>query len=368
MKVFWLFNHPAPYKVDFFNELGKSCDLEVTFERASEFGRNSVFYGRKIENFKATFCKKTIVLGTHNNWTPEPKRIIAKSDYDLLVMNGYRTVSERHVISYLKRHHKPYILYINGGIAKVKENPLKKWFKSKYIKGATAYYCPDENSAEYLVHYGADKDKITIYPYSSIFDKDVLDRPCTYEEKLALRKKLSLNGEKIFISSGQFIERKNYEELIAIWKKVPSDWTLVITGEGKLKEQYLEEIKTLGLKNVVLLPYKPHDELFELYRASDAFVFLSKEDIYGHVINEALSQGLPVISSDQVNAAKHLIENGKNGYVVPLDDEEKIVSAIKSVGDIEMEKSAIATAKLNTMEISAQFHIEKFKEFLDGQK
>jgi glycosyltransferase involved in cell wall biosynthesis len=52
------------------------------------------------------------------------------------------------------------------------------------------------------------------------------------------------------------------------------------------------------------------------------FVFLSKEDIYGHVINEALSQGLPVVSSSHVNAAAHLIKNGYDGFLIDLGDPE----------------------------------------------
>lgn len=32
MKVLFMANIPSPYRVDFFNELGKYCDLTVTFE------------------------------------------------------------------------------------------------------------------------------------------------------------------------------------------------------------------------------------------------------------------------------------------------------------------------------------------------
>ena len=33
MKILWLTNIPSPYRVDFFNELGKYCELTVLFER-----------------------------------------------------------------------------------------------------------------------------------------------------------------------------------------------------------------------------------------------------------------------------------------------------------------------------------------------
>ncbi|MBO6285234.1 MAG: hypothetical protein J6O18_02835 [Bacilli bacterium] len=46
MRIFWLFNHPAPYKVEFFNRLGKNNELTVYFERASEAGRITFFIPR----------------------------------------------------------------------------------------------------------------------------------------------------------------------------------------------------------------------------------------------------------------------------------------------------------------------------------
>ena len=59
------------------------------------------------------------------------------------------------------------------------------------------------------------------------------------------------------------------------------------------------------------------------------FVFSSNEDIYGHVINEALSQGLPVISTPNVNASQHLIKDGINGYIVNNIDSDDFRQKIK---------------------------------------
>lgn len=363
MKVFWLFNHPAPYKVDFFNELGKSCDLTVLFERANEAGRNAIFYSENPLTFHAVIAR-SLKLGGINNWTREPVRMIKNGHYDLIVINGWRTVTERNVISYLKRHHIPYIFYINGGLIKAKENAIKFEVKRSYIKGANAYFCPDRNSAKYLTHYGADSSKIFLYPYSSIFASEVLPSPYTPYQKKALRDRIHLPGEKIFVSSGQFIERKNFGELIAIWKEMPKEWTLLLVGEGKQKKDYEKEKKDLGLDNVILLPFRPHKELLRLFRACDAFVFLSKEDIYGHVINEALSQGLPVVSSSHVNAAAHLIKNGYDGFLIDLGDPAAIEHAIAQSVDPMMQSNAIEVAKQNTIEISAQFHLEQFDRLI----
>ena len=42
MKVLFLANVPSPYRVDFFNELGKYCDLTVLFEKATSERERSI--------------------------------------------------------------------------------------------------------------------------------------------------------------------------------------------------------------------------------------------------------------------------------------------------------------------------------------
>lgn len=46
MKILWLTNIPSPYRVKFFNELGKKCELTVLFEKevlVSEMKAGKIF-------------------------------------------------------------------------------------------------------------------------------------------------------------------------------------------------------------------------------------------------------------------------------------------------------------------------------------
>ncbi|MEK6280879.1 MAG: glycosyltransferase family 4 protein [Acidobacteriota bacterium] len=69
--------------------------------------------------------------------------------------------------------------------------------------------------------------------------------------------------------------------------------------------------------NVQIL--RPTSELQRYYAAADAFVFPTTYDSFGMVVLEAMASGLPVFSSDQAGAAE-LIEPGKDGFVVPLNE------------------------------------------------
>ena len=103
-------------------------------------------------------------------------------------------------------------------------------------------------------------------------------------------------------------------------------------------------------------------ELLDFYRGCDAFVTLSKEDIYGHMINEALSQGLPVISSDKVVSARHLIKQDENGYLVNYTDHDSVLEAIEKIGTKDFSLEAIKTAQQNTIELMVAAHVKIMEE------
>lgn len=73
------------------------------------------------------------------------------------------------------------------------------------------------------------------------------------------------------------------------------------------------------------------------------------------VINEALAYGLPVITTDKCMAGLEMIENGKNGYIIPVNDVKKLsekLTFILSEKDFyeEMRKRCFETAEVYTIE------------------
>jgi glycosyltransferase involved in cell wall biosynthesis len=68
------------------------------------------------------------------------------------------------------------------------------------------------------------------------------------------------------------------------------------------------------------------DELMLWYRAADVFVLPTRYDTWGLVINEAMAQGLPVITTSGALAGLELIHNGENGYVVPAEDADALAN------------------------------------------
>ena len=78
MKVLFLTNIPSPYRVDFFNEWGKYCDLTVIFEKKHSNGRDTSWKNYNFINFKGLFINKE-----------DKKGCLCKSIVDHLRKNKY---------------------------------------------------------------------------------------------------------------------------------------------------------------------------------------------------------------------------------------------------------------------------------------
>ncbi|MDG1143865.1 MAG: glycosyltransferase [Burkholderiales bacterium] len=96
--------------------------------------------------------------------------------------------------------------------------------------------------------------------------------------------------------------KKGLMDLLTVWAKItPRDWLLVIVGNSS-DPAYSAEIKTvikhLNLSSSVqLLGYKEGKEKDSLFRSSDLFVLPSYSENFGLVVLEALSYGLPVVTT-----------------------------------------------------------------------
>lgn len=349
-KVLIVFNHPAPYKVRLFNELAKRMDLTVIFERDSNKNRGQCFYDENKYQFK-TVSIKGRKLGDENFISSGVKKHLKQNQYDLVVMNGYSTFAEMKAIRYLNKKHIPFVLMINGGLINHHELKLKKHLKTKYISSAKAYLSPNEESNEYLKYYGAHDYQIFNYHNSTIFHSELLEKTLTKEEKDQIKEAFNLEGETVYVSAGQFIARKNFLTLIQNWKDMPKTSHLYLFGDGKKHDKYEKTIRELQIKNVHLRDFLPKHDLLKVLSVSDIFLFPSLEDIYGHVVNESLSQGTPVISNLNVNSAKKLITDGWNGFLTSDFSAHNIERLSRDLLNEKVRANCLSIAKENTIEI-----------------
>ena len=134
------------------------------------------------------------------------------------------------------------------------------------------------------------------------------------------------------IFAGRLLKNKNVDILIksvSLLKKYLPKIKVYIIGDGPEKAYLQKFVKDLALENNVKFFgfLKEHNELYALMKSSKIFVFPSTREGFGIAALEANASGIPVLTVDhQDNATKDLIQNGKNGYVVELN--ERIITKI----------------------------------------
>lgn len=169
------------------------------------------------------------------------------------------------------------------------------------------------------------KSKLTVI-YNPIIDDEIFN----LMEQRNSHPWLNDDQYKVIVSVGRLVNQKNFSLLIKAFKKVKEqlpEAKLIILGEGpeKQKLKYLiEELemeKDVTLEGFVQNPYS-------YMKKSDLFVLSSKWEGFGNVIVEALATGTPVVSTKCPSGPDEILENGKFGYLVNLNDVEQMSTAI----------------------------------------
>lgn len=365
-KVLFMTNYPSPYRVHFFNELGKMCDLTVLFEETPEeqTHRDKDWFCTDYTNFKAVFLKQH-KLKPHKVFCPEVTKYIKKG-YDHIIIGVYSTFTAMYAIMYMRLHKIKYMISTDGGMAKNGKGFFEK-LKKFLIGGACGYFSPSKVADKYLNYYGAKKNNIYRYPFTSLYRKDILDNPLNQDEKTALKKKLDIKENKMILSIGQFIHRKGFDILIKSSKDINDDIGIYILG-GEPTKQYLDLCKKYNVEDKIhFVGFKTGEDLANYYKASDLFVLPTREDVWGLVINEAMAYGLPVVTTDKCVAGLELV-NSKNGKIIPVNNVKALsleINKILSLDDDSIRKLqevSLKRIKKYTFENMAKVHMDILKD------
>ena len=130
-------------------------------------------------------------------------------------------------------------------------------------------------------------------------------------------------------AAGRLVEQKNYSLLIKAVSLVRGKYPEVrwyIYGDGALKQELKQQIFQLGLENNVFLPGNKKD-VNKWVSKSSIFVMSSNYEGLSNALIEAMMQGKACISTDYPGA-NELIDNGKNGIIVPIGNYKELANSI----------------------------------------
>lgn len=153
-----------------------------------------------------------------------------------------------------------------------------------------------------------------------------------YNALVEIDKKLkqNVNDSKCIVSCGSLVQLKGFDRAIEVARKLfvkYPDWTWFIYGEGEYRSQLEKLITNYHLENKVFLKGYENDKA-KIYADKAMLVVTSDFEGFGMVMIEAMQFGLPIVSFDIKYGPKEIVEDKKNGELIPIYDCTKLADRL----------------------------------------
>lgn len=187
---------------------------------------------------------------------------------------------------------------------------------------AALVLCPSEATWRECAEAGIAEDRLRVIPWG------VSATPVTPEDVAALRARHGIPGRYV-LWVGTIEPRKNLPGLLAAFRRLPDDVTLVLAGPSGWHEDLT--VHRQGIEHRVRLTgFVSGAELAALYAGASVFCYPSLLEGFGMPVLEAMAQGAPVVTSSGTSTEEVA---GDAGLVVPPTDGEALADALLQVLD-----------------------------------
>jgi glycosyltransferase involved in cell wall biosynthesis len=176
--------------------------------------------------------------------------------------------------------------------------------KDKELRECDYIICNSKFTADTLIGAGIERQKIISIPYG--FPATQLLSSESKKEKIT------------FLFAGNQCLRKGVHILYKAWIACnfdPHKAELIIVGKNQLPEAIRKGLNS----SVKFIQNIPHPEMMGFYMKADVLVLPTLADGFGMVISEAMSMGLPVITTMN-SGGPDIITNQKNGFLLEAGD------------------------------------------------
>lgn len=209
-------------------------------------------------------------------------------------------------------------------------NPMLRFFEESMIHRARKVIAVSEFTKWELTNYY----KIPAHKIKVIHNGVDIKKFQPAADKRRIKAELGFNPDDIaIVSVGRLYARKGLFTLIEsmppVVKRFPNA-KFIISGKGQSDEmqKLIAHATKLGvIGNIIFTGYYPDQKLPKLYQAADVFAFSTFYEHHPFAVLEALSTGLPVVTTT-VGGIPETIQTGKNGFLVKPFDEKAFADRI----------------------------------------
>lgn len=181
------------------------------------------------------------------------------------------------------------------------------------------------------------------------------------EDQPLLHEWFSNMNAPIIVAVGRLEQQKGFDILISAFAYLQDmlPCKLIIYGNGSLRNSLLDQIIQLGLEdNVDLAGYTSNP--FAQIRAASVFVLSSRYEGFGLVLVEALASGTQIVSTDCNYGPCEILEGGRYGTLVPVEDPKSMASALYKIltGEIKTESPTHEWFSKYSANLAARRHLD----------
>lgn len=220
--------------------------------------------------------------------------------------------------------------------------------------------------ATYLLYPMADHVVFQTRWAQSCFPTTIHNKSVIIPNPISVTVQASPEKKRKIVSVGRLDEQKNHEMLIRAFKRVHDfypEYSLYIYGEGILREKLMAQIEQSHLSSAVFLPgsiANIHEEMAD----ATMFVLSSNYEGLSNALLEAMMMGLPCISTNCAGS-NEIIDNGKNGMIIPIKGEDALVETMCSlITNSDLARKIALGAEDKSLEYRTTSVVEKWQALI----
>jgi len=328
-RIAFVHNRYPAYRHCFFDLLAQQFEVDYFF--VNEWGNNLPPNAQVLRGYQIPEMSDYEVVP---DLLPILLRMSREKDYDIYVCTdlGYFITHVTFLIARLRK--KPFVLW-NGQWIEVAHPRrwLMKPFENQIVRQAGSLVAYSSKAKEFLVHRGADLDKIFVAHNASHYK---YSKPSA-STLAKFRTRIGGGDRRIVLFFGRFIPMKAPDLMVKAFAGVAKNFPdvyLIMAGTGPELRRVQCLVAKMGMGQVYLTgKITSSTEKDLLFASASVFVLPSRyarsAEPWGLVLNEAATAGLPLITTDMVGATGDLVIDGKSGLVVPADDVLALQQAIE---------------------------------------
>lgn len=287
------------------------------------------------------------------------KKTLKEENFKPDLIIGHWEAPQIQLVSMLKDYYNTRSAIVLHGINYLNE---KKYLTKnrEHVENIDVFGGRSEEIAKYI----KDLVKLEYEPfvcYSGIPDKFIRQNTISYTEK-----RFGDGAINEFLYVGRLIERKNIDTIIKALRiaNKSDNFTLNIIGTGACEVELKKLSYNLGLKNNInFRGYTSRDKVINYMRDAQCFTMVSRDEVFGLVYLEAMSQGCIVIAA-KGEGFDGIIADEENGFLCEAGNEKELARIYKKINSLSksekeyISQNAIKTAHSLTESKVAKIYLE----------